>query len=64
MNEQITCRDCQQWPRGNGAKGAWRKCRKWYRLMREDWSCKEGQPLSQPAADSSPYTGEPGGGGT
>lgn len=47
MADEVKCRDCQQWPRENGAKGAWRMCRKWYRLMREDWSCKEGQPLAK-----------------
>ena len=45
--DKVKCKDCKFWPRENGAKGSWRMCRKWFRLMREDWSCGEGQAFGQ-----------------
>ena len=47
MDNEVKCQDCRCWPRENGAKGSWRMCRKWFRLMREDWSCEEGEALAE-----------------
>ena len=47
MEERLLCGQCKCWPRENGAKGTWRMCRKWFRLMREDWSCEEGEPHAE-----------------
>ena len=46
MEERVLCGQCKCWPRENGAKGTWRMCRKWFRLMREDWSCEAGAPIA------------------
>lgn len=40
--DKVICKACQHWPRDNGAKGSWRMCRKWFRLMPEDGTCSEG----------------------